>query len=599
MTLRKFSDECADALVQLGYTHCFFVAGGNIMHLIESISQRMQMIPVINEVATVIAAEYFNEVSRDTGKKALAMVTAGPGLTNALTGMAGAFTESREVLVIGGQVKRSDLSRGQIRQRGIQEIDGVTLASSVCIRTLRIEAPIPVQEFVDFVHQPRYTRPGPIFVEFCLDAQNAMVEEAPPARLPAPNKPKFDAALVHEAIDLLRGCSRPVLLLGSGVDMVYVPELLELTSGIGLPILSTWNGADRVPFNAPNFFGRPNNWGQRHSNLILQQADVLIAAGTRLGFQQTGFNYEEFAPLAKIVHIDIDQTEIFKGHPRVDVGIVGDAAEVLQEILAASPLSSGQTEPWTEFCEKVTEMVPVPDPQNQSAPEFLEIFGFIHQLSRYFGVQDIIIPCSSGGGSTVTMQVVEQKGLPQRIVTNKGMASMGYGLPGAIGACFARPDERTWLVDGDGGLTQNSQEFGVIGQFQLPLKTFIISNNGYASIRSTQRNYFGGNYVGCDPATGLNIPSWPSIADAYGLRYHRIDVANPFSSSMISHLSDRVPTIFEVPVDPEQTFYPKIQSRISATKGMESNPLHEMTPHLSRELMEVVARYLPFDRSLT
>ena len=175
---------------------------------------------------------------------------------------------------------------------------------------------------------------------------------------------------------------------------------------------------------------------------------------------------------------------------------------------------------------------------------------------------------------------------------------MGYGLPGAIGAAFARPHSITWLVDGDGGLTQNSQEFGVVGQFQLPIKVFIISNNGYASIRSTQRNYFGGHYVGCDPSTGLHLPDWNSLAKTYGISYHRISPTKPFSDDFLQAIRSVSPVIFEIPVDPEQTFYPKIQSRISPSKGMESNPLHEMSPLLDRGLMREVAPFLNIDETI-
>jgi len=591
MTEAKFSDLFADILVELGYTHCFLVAGGNIMHLIESLSARLTMVPVINEVATVIAAEYFNEVNRVTGNKALALVTAGPGLTNAMTGIAGAFSESREVLIVGGQVKRSDLSRGSLRQKGIQEIDGLAIASPICIRSIRLEEPTSRKFLTDFIFQPECSRKGPVFIEFCLDAQNTSTRPGDPCAINQPvvqpNKMNVDGL-----VELLESSKRPVLLLGSGVRLDSVPVLVENAADLGIPILSTWNGADRVRHDHPIYFGRPNNWGQRHSNLILQQCDLLIAAGTRLGFQQTGFNYQEFCPLAKIVHIDLDIAEIEKGHPRVDFPIVADAALTLQAAFSATNRTSQQSSEWLQFCSFVKEQVPVPDPANIADSRFVEVFGFIHKLSDYFGQHDVVIPCSSGGGSTVTMQVIRQKGLPQRIVTNKGMASMGYGLPGAIGACFARPDSKTWLVDGDGGIIQNLQEFGVVARFGLPLKTFIISNNGYASIRSTQRNYFGGHYVGCDPATGLHLPDWKMLSATYGIRFMRIDPENPFSVELKAELQTAEPGIFEIPVDPEQTFYPKIQSRISIERGMISNPLHEMYPPLNTDLDRKVKRYL-------
>lgn len=311
-----------------------------------------------------------------------------------------------------------------------------------------------------------------------------------------------------------------------------------------------------------------------------------------MGFQQTGFNYEEFCPLAKIVHIDLDIAEVTKGHPRVDFPIIADAALTLRAAFSVTSRSPQQSNEWLHFCSFVKEQVPVPDPANMSDSNYVEVFGFIHKLSDYFGHNDIVIPCNSGGGSTVTMQVIKQKGLPQRIITDKGRASMGYGLPGAIGASFARPKSRTWLVDGDGGIIQNLQEFGAVARFGLPLKTFIISNNGYASIRSTQRNYFGGHYVGCDPATGLHLPDWKLLSDTYGIPFMRVDPENSFSDELEAELQTTRPGIFEIPVDPEQTFYPKIQSRISLERGMISNPLHEMYPPLNADLDRKVKRYL-------
>lgn len=591
----KYSDLLAGWLSEIGYTHVFFVAGGNIMHLIESLSHKMTMVPVINEIATTIAAEYFNEANLLTGKKALALVTAGPGITNAITGIAGAYLESRELLVIGGQVKSSDLSDGSVRQSGIQEIGGVELVSSISCKSILISDPISKSEFVKLVQFEPSQRKGPIFLEICLDVQAKFVKiQEELSLLPRQSGEMvnlgIDFAQIEEASELLRNSKRPVFLIGSGVDIRRIPELLEELARLEIPIMTSWNAADRVSSSNPFYFGRPNNWGQRSSNLILQQADLLIAAGTRLGFQATGFNVEEFLPVGKLVQIDIDGNEIFKGHPRVDLGIISDGFNASIEILKKVETQTVWKE-WVSFSKEVRDLVPIVDPENVASPAYVEIFSFINSLSRYFGSDDIIIPSSSGGGSTVTMQVIEQKGLPQRIITNKGMASMGYGLCGAIGAAFSR-ETRVWFVDGDGSLTQNIQELGVLAQFNLDVKIFIISNEGYASIRSTQRNYFSGNYIGCDPSTGLNLPNWEKLADAYGVSYFKIDSINPFNDRLRNFLEIKGPALIEIPVDPNQTFFPKITSRISETRGMESNPLHLMTPDLDAETQLKVLKFL-------
>jgi acetolactate synthase-1/2/3 large subunit len=595
---RKFSELITDVLVDHQYTHCFFVAGGNIMHLIESFSARLEMIPVVNEIGAVIGAEYFNEFGKLNGKKAVALVTAGPGITNCVTGIAGAYLESRELLVIGGQVKSQDLKSKDLRQNGIQEIDGVTLLKSITNVSQRIDKPLTYNELTELISIPDTKRKGPIFLEVCLDTQAEMISDqktldslnTSKARLSLTVSPS-DADL-NDLLILLKESKRPALLVGSGVSLNQIQTISELTNEMGLPIFSSWNAADRFSHDLPNYIGRPNNWGQRHANIVMQQSDLLIAAGTRLGFQQTGFNTEEFAPVGKVVQIEIDQLEIDKGHPKIHLGIVADAGETIVRALQ-SLRSNGFTvdKSWLSFAQQVKELIPVPDPMNESGPGYVELFSFLNRLSEKFGKFDVVIPSSSGGGSTATMQVIKQKGLPQRIITNKGMASMGYGLSGAIGAAIASK-ETTWLVDGDGGFIQNIQELGVVSQFSLPINIFLISNNGYASIRSTQRNYFKGNYVGCDSNTGLYIPEFEKIAIAYGIDYMLIDNADPFSNAFLESLTNGRPTIYEIPTDPEQTFYPKIQSRISKEKGMESNPIHRMTPDLPEAEFNLVTPFL-------
>lgn len=593
----KYSDLLSKWLEELGYTHVFFVAGGNIMHLIESLSHRMVMVPVINEVATTIAAEYFNQANELTGKKALALVTAGPGITNAVTGIAGSYLESRELLVIGGQVKSADLSLGSLRQNGIQEIDGVTIVSSITNKSVLISKPISKSDFYQHVTYRIGERRGPVFLEICLDTQAKIVVEDSLENLiidftsEKTNAHEISVLdSIKRATSLLRDAKRPVFLIGSGVDINRIDLLLNKLSELQIPIMTSWNAADRVASSNPLYFGRPNNWGQRKSNIIIQQADLVIAAGTRLGFQSTGFNHEAFLPLGKLVQIDIDNAELSKGHPHVDIPIIGDALETSVLILNEFK-EPGDWLDWIAFCKEVESQIPLVDPENFGAENFVEIFQYINKLSTFFGEKDIVIPSSSGGGSTVSMQVIEQKGLPQRIITNKGLASMGYGICGAIGAAHSR-EETVWYIDGDGSLTQNIQELGVMSQFKLNVKIVIISNNGYASIRSTQRNYFANNYIGCDPSTGLHLPNWAKIAEAYGVEYLLVDVNDQFSQKFKDFISSPGPGLIEVPVDPDQTFYPKITSYLDEDKGMISNPIHLMTPELDLVISDKVFKYL-------
>ncbi len=587
--LKKYSDVMIEWLVELGYTHCFFVAGGNIMHLLESCSRRLVCIPVVHEVAAGIAAEYFNEVH--LGGKAFALVTAGPGLTNIVTALAGAYLESRELLVIGGQVKTADLARGQVRQRGIQEIDGVAIAAAITLKSLLIESVLDKAAFAECIRCGGQGRKGPVFLEVPLDIQGSQVETD------SLNNPIVEATSPFGAIDesametvvaKLRSASRPTILLGAGVDRSTTERMQAELARLGIPIMTTWNAMDRLSADHPLYFGRPNTWGQRYSNILLQQSDLLLALGTRLSLQQSGFNWQSFIPVGEIIQVDCDAAELAKGHPRVAFPIRGDANQVLASLAGED---AGDHSEWVEFCRSVRSALPLVEAGNHTGRGYLSPYVFVEKLSHLATARDVVIPCSSGSAFTVMMQAFAQK-YGQRVVTNKGLAAMGYGLSGAIGAAFAADGRRTLLFEGDGGFMQNLQELGTVAVNRLNLKIFIFDDNGYASIRMTQKNYFGGKYVGCDTSTGLGIPNWSMLFGAYGIPLLELRPGFERDPHFLKALNASGPFGFLVKIDPEQTYFPKISSRITASGGMESNPLHLMTPDLDEATAAFVFRYL-------
>ena len=582
----KYAEQLTDWLVELGYTHCFFVAGGNIMHLLDGARTRFTCVPVVHEVAAGIAVEYFNEAG---GKgRAFAMVTAGPGVSNIITAMSGAWLESRELLVIAGQVKSEDLATGGVRQRGIQEIDGVGLAAPVAKHSVQMKKPMPKAEFVSLVNAGSTGRPGPVFIELCLDAQGA-----PPLKEQAAEvKAQINAVASETEIDLvitqLKSAQRPILLIGGGVSRKLARALqTELTSS-GIPVMTTWNAADRIDAAHPSYLGRPNTWGQRAANLLVAQADLVIAVGTRLGMQQTGFNWQQFGRNAYVVHVDIDRAELDKGHPKIDLPVCADADDFLTRLL---PKVRGDWETWVSYAQEVRNALPLNDPANETGNGFLSPFDFYADLVRLSESDDVVIPCSSGGANSVSMQVIEQK-LGQVIITDKGLASMGYGLAGAIGASMAHPGKRTFLIEGDGGFSQNLQELATVAVNNLPIKTFIFANNGYGSIRMTQKNYFDGAYLGCDTETGLGFPDWDMLFQSFGISTITLDKDWSTNKEVLSALRSDKPYGFIVPIDPLQTYWPKITSRIVEGGGMESNPLHMMSPDLAPDLFTQVTKYL-------
>ncbi len=586
----KYSDLIADWLVDLGYTHCFSVGGGNIMHLTESLSRKMKMVAVVNEVAAGIAAEYFNETSE--GGKAFALVTAGPGLTNIVTAMAGAFLESRELLVIGGQAKTADLARGSLRQRGIQEIDGVSIANTITVCSKLIDDTLIADEFAGLIMHGQAGRKGPVFLEIPLDIQARQVE---PSSI---NQEFVDGAFkavpiapqsaIKQVVTRFNQASRPVVLLGGGLSRETAKDLRTQLAALGCPVMTTWNGADRIAANEFNYLGRPNTWGQRSSNMVLQQADFALIIGSRLGLQQTGFNWEQFVPNGFVVQIDLDEAELNKGHPRVDMPIQGDANNFLRNFLSEKLDSKID---WLNYAKEVRNAIPLSEAINTPREQYVSPFDLVKNLSKLCEAKDVIIPCSSGSAFTSMMQVFEQKS-GQLIVTNKGLASMGYGLSGAIGASFANPEKKIVLVEGDGGFAQNLQEIGTVAINNLNIKMFVLDDSGYASIRMTQKNYFGGRYVGCDRETGLGLPIWEKLFPAWGVQVIRLQPGYESTVEFLTAFSSDQPYAFIVSVDPEQTYFPKISSRVTQTGAMESNPLHLMTPDLTEEESKKYLRYL-------
>ena len=593
----KYSVAVMQWLLDLGYRHCYFVAGGNIMHLLNAARTTMICKPFVHEVAAGIAAEYHNETLQDPSYgKAFVMVTAGPGLTNLMTAIAGAYLESRELLILGGQSKTADLATNGLRQRGIQEVNGVALAKPIAVLSDILLQTWDKQKFVNAVQQGCSDRHGPVFLEFPLDIQATPMDESSLSEdtsviYPPQINPVFvetATQATEQLAEKIRLAQRPILLIGGGVTRATAKAVLPQLRICQVPTMTTWNASDRLGSDEEFYFGRPNTWGQRSANIILQQADLVIALGTRLGLQQTGFNWQEFAPLAELVQVEIDETELTKGHPKVDLAIQADANTLLQGLVNQD---LGNHQQWLEFAQQVKNSIPVSEPVNVTKEGYFNPYEFVIWLSKQCVSTDVIIPCSSGGAFTVMLQAFSQQS-GQTIVTNKGLASMGYGLSGAIGACLANPERRVILVEGDGGFCQNLQELATVRSNNLNLKIFIFSNEGYASIRMTQRNYFDGAYLGCDTQTGLGFPNWGKLMAAYEIDVVELEPLNPDAEAFSQAWNSDQPTCFVVNLDPEQSYLPKISSYVTPEGSMRSNPLHRMSPDLENDLEQKVMPYL-------
>jgi acetolactate synthase-1/2/3 large subunit len=597
----KYSDYFVDSLVELGYTHCFFIGGGNILHLLESARTRLECIPVVHEVSAAIAAEYFNVANRDTGKRAFAMVTAGPGLTNAVTGMAGAWLESRELLVVGGQARTDALSRGTVRQVGHQEIDGAAIVTPITKVSRRIEAPISFEEIRDLVQESKVPRKGPVFLELCLDVSVMYVELPTHDKVNASSKsdsnsPDTGGEEFWSAFAALwKESSRPLFLVGGGLSFSVFQNHLSRLRDCGVPIATTWNAIDYLNFDDPLYAGRPNTYGMRWANAVIQQADLVISIGARLGLQQTGFAWEDFVPAGKLIRIDIDVEELKRPHPKSDLNLTADANTFLPSMIFRLQLmKSKDLSMWFEYIRLIRDALPIVEPATDQFPGFANPFRLVNELGEVLSQDTQVIPCSSGGSYTSVMQAFPQK-VGQLLTNNKALASMGYGLAGAIGTAIAHPEKTTILVEGDGGFAQNLSEVGTVANRKLNLKMFIFSNLGYASIRVSQKAYFKEAYMGCDWETGLGLPDWKVAFAAYGIESIDIFDEHIQTEGVTELLNAPGPAAFIVHIHPDQSFLPKITSRIFLDGKIKSNPIHLMDPQLDDATAMKLFRYLPED----
>ncbi|MCX6445205.1 MAG: thiamine pyrophosphate-binding protein [Actinobacteria bacterium] len=593
--MSKYSDDFMDWIKEAGFTHCFFVAGGNAMHLIESASSRFICTPFINEIGAGIAAESFNEICVEE-QRAFVLVTAGPGITNLTTAVASAWVDRRELLVVGGQAKSTNLARGLVRQVGFQEIGGVALLETITKASVLVDDQIGKDEIWSYIRQSKTEPKGPVFLEVCLDismqqTRSELMVSTTKWQPVIPEISDIEKDLEF-AVEEISKSKRPVFLIGGVVDRKTCSQDLSKIMALGIPIATTFNGADRCGFDYEFFAGRPGWYGSRWANLIVQQADLVIAIGSRLGLMETGYNWESFSPNAQIIQVDVERHELSKGQPKIDRPVEANPNQFLKGI--AKKLEEGpslEISDWRNLVSKIKDRLVKPESINYAGNGYVEYASFVQDVTSKLSFSDNVNPCSSGGNfESFGKLMINKSG--QKWVTSPGLASMGFGLSGGIGMSLAYPDYRTLVFEGDGGLAQNLQEFGVAKSNNLNLKVFIADNGNYGSIKAHQKSAFDNHYIGCDKETGLWLPDWELIAHAFGISVMTISSNNYETEEFVKLFNSDAPAVFVVKVDPEQVIYPKIASARNTKGEVVSNPLHIMEPPLSDDLMNELCPHL-------
>jgi len=572
--------------------HVFFLPGGGCMHLVDSLRREERLTPVVclHEQAAAVAADAYSQY---TGRLGAALVTAGPGSTNAITGVAASWIDSVPVLFLSGQAKSTELiADWHVRQMGIQEVDIVSLVRPITKYAATVRDPAEIKlHLEEALYCCRAGRPGPVWLDIPLDVQGALIDVAGLGDREPDLSAKVGAAVadwVSSTVGLIAGARRPVVLAGNGIRSAGATgDFVKWADSAGIPILTTWKAADLLPEDHPLYVGRPGSIGQRGANFALQNADLLIALGARMDLAQVGFDYPGFAPRARKVVVDVDGSEIAKlGFP-VDVAAVCDAGDFLKGLLRfARPWHDA--EGWLARCVAWRHTYPLGADGTRGPDAPVDTYVLIDVLSERLQPDDVLVPGSSGSCAEITLQAFRVKA-GQRVLNSPGLGSMGFGLPASIGAAVAS-GRRVVTVVGDGGLQHNIQELETLRRLGLPVKVFVLDNDGYASIRASQRNHFDG-FLAAGPASGLTLPSIAAVAEAYGLRTFQVDSGAGLEETVRLVLASPGPAVCVLRVDPDLATQPRLSATVAPDGRITSRPLEDLWPFLDRD--ELAANMLP------
>lgn len=581
----KLSDYVWDYIEKLGVKHVFLFPGGGAMHLVDSLGRKetLKDIPLLHEQACTIAAETYARIDYNLG---VALVTTGPGGTNAVTGVAAAWLESTPLIVISGQVKTSDMKGDLgVRQIGNQEIGIVDIVKSITKYAVTVTNPKKIKYHLDrAIYEARTGRQGPVWIDIPLDVQAAMIDGDDLESFQSvikTNKVKVDI-LEKLASELLKAI-KPVLIVGQGIERNKGKEIFrQLVDYLEIPVLTSWIAVEVLEHNHRCNMGKPGMIAGRYSNFTMQYSDFVLAIGTRLDSSMIGHNQNDFAPKAKKYIVDIDENELNKFSFSVQEKIVADGTAFIEQLLS---YLKGQSirlncNEWLKECQKWKEQYSIiRDHYLKIEQTVVDPYIFFDKLSEQLDSDAVVIPGSSGAGIDVFWLCIKNK-RNQRMLATGALGSMGYGIPAAIGACIAS-GKPTICVEGDGSLQLNIQELASIKGMKLPIKIFVINNGGYLSIRNMQDAHFEGRYVASESSSGLFLPDIEAIAKSYGFSCFVLNKNDNISDVISQVLNEKGPTLCEVKTGKDLVLQPKVMSRVLADGTMQSGDLLNMWPYLT------------------
>lgn len=584
----RLADYVVRFLEECGIDHAFTVCGGGSIFLCDGLAKadRMRYVATHHEQAAAMAAEAYARVRTDLG---LAVVTSGPGGTNAITGVAGAWTDHVPTLTLSGQVFSSQMitNRPGLRTCGVQEINIVDLVAPITKYARVVDRPEDIRLHLERALQTAVSgRPGPVWLDIPADVQKANVD--PKALLGCADLgldcPRVDAAKVRDVANLLKSASRPLLHVGQGVRLSgAIESMFEFLELSRIPVVTARNGNDLIDSGHAQYVGRPGTFAQRGANFAVQNCDLYLAVGTRLSLAQTGYSAQDYARRARVVMVDVDAAELAKGTVRVDVPIqadAGDFLEVLSRELRGERLPDWSA--WLEQCKEWQAKYPPVTEEQRQDERYANSYALIDRLSEACDAEDVVVT-DMGFAFQNTHQAWRVKE-GQRVFTNCGLAAMGWGLPAAIGA-HVGSDRRTICIAGDGGFMFTAHELATLMHHRFPIKVFLLNNGGYLTMRQSQANAFE-SYMGSDEGSGISFPHFGQFVRAHGIPHLLAEKSGELQPRIEAALRMGGPCVVEVLMDPDQPQIPKSINKRDEAGNIKQTPIEDAWPYLSREELE-------------
>ena len=585
----KISDYIFEFLKEKGIDTAFSVSGGAAAHLLESARKsEIKYIPNYHEQASAMSAEGY---ARITNKPSLVLVTNGPGSSNTITGVVGAYQDSIPMFVISGQVPTSQTMNPNLRQLGVQELDIIPMVEGITKYAVQIRNKDKIKHHLEKAyHECTTGRKGPVWLDIPLDIQSSTIETDDLVGFTP--EPKIILDLKHQysidyILNTLYKAERPLIITGNGIHLSNTEKVFkEVINKLQIPAISTWTSKDLFSYNDPLFVGNFGLLGERAANFAVQKADVLLILGSRLSIPNIGYNSKLFSPNSIKIMVDIDENEMEKPTLDIQYKIKGDLAEFLPILNKNIPKTLPKWLDWIEKTNNWKYKYPVYQQEYKENKEKINSFHFIETLSQHLKDNHVVVT-DMGTSYTCTHQALKTNG-KNRLYTSSGTCSMGFGLPGAIGTYFGNPDKDIILIAGDGGLQMNIQELQTVVQNEIPLKIFVLNNNGYLAISLMQNNLFNSKYIGSTPNSGVSSPNFCAIAGAYGIESVRFINNDMLEKNIHMVLNYNGPIICEIMMPEQQLLIPRVQSKKDKDGNIISTSLENMFPFLPDEELKQV-----------